>query len=380
MSDRRHDIEKYLRGEMSPSEMHKLEKEALSDPFLAEALEGASSIDHKDFATDVDELNRSIRKQKVLFTPLRIAAGILLLISVGFYYFMTPEPKEELVQNEASEIKSVDTLKNTTNELKADTQLIVQEVPAKKRQSTSKPKVETDKTQAPTVTKADSITQPDYVAVAPVPMVLHKIHNVSGKVTTSEDGLPLPGVTVLVKGTTRGTTTDINGFYSLDVADSSSLVFSFVGMQSSEMGAKDKSQLNVKMTEDVSQLSEVVIARAPVPQRDDAESEPVINLAEPVGGIRAYDKYLENNRQYPQQALDNDVKGRVIVGFDVGVNGEISNFKVIRSLGHGCDDEVIRLVKTGPAWRPTTEDNKAVESTVHVKMKFDAVKYKKKKK
>ena len=382
MSDRRDDIEKYLRGELSPSRMHQLEKEALSDPFLAEALEGASAIDHKDFSADVAELNRRTSKKQVLFTPLRIAAGVVLLIGVSLFYVLSPtEETIKIVQEKATEVQG-----DSVGSAKKDTLLIAAEKPIEKKVEKSKqpePKQERDqqltlRSPSPTFFKRDSATIPVEAEMGPAQAAVANPHMVTGKVTIAEDGLPLPGVTVVVKGTTRGTTTDINGNYSLDVPDSTSLVFSFVGMQTNEIAAKDNSSLDVKMIEDVSLLSEVVIARAPLPKDDD--ETPIVNLAEPAGGIRAYNKYLENSRQYPQQALDNDVKGRVIIGFDVGLNGELSNFKVIRSPGFGCDDEVIRLVKEGAGWTPTTEDSKPVESTVHVKMKFDAVKFKKNKK
>jgi TonB family protein len=121
-----------------------------------------------------------------------------------------------------------------------------------------------------------------------------------------------------------------------------------------------------------------VITRAPVPGND--SDEPIVKLAQPVGGLVAYDKYLEKNRKYPELALVNNVKGKVIIGFDVGTNGELGNFEVIRSLGFGCDEEVVRLVKEGPGWNPTSEDAVPVESTVRVKMKFDAAKFKARKK
>jgi TonB family protein len=199
---------------------------------------------------------------------------------------------------------------------------------------------------------------------------------VSGNVTVAEDGLPLPGVNVTVKGSAIGTTTDINGNYSLDAPTDSELVFSFVGMQTSQQAVSSNGKLDVKLSEDATQLGEVVITRSAIP-RPDSDS-PLVRMAEPVGGIKAYDKYMEDNLRYPQQALANNIKGRVVVEFNVGVDGAISDFVVMRSLGHGCDDEVIRLVKEGPQWRPTTEDNLPVLSTVRVRMKFDPAKTKKK--
>ncbi|HEY9048184.1 MAG TPA: SusC/RagA family TonB-linked outer membrane protein [Ohtaekwangia sp.] len=81
---------------------------------------------------------------------------------------------------------------------------------------------------------------------------------IKGKVT-SNDG-PLPGVSVLVKGTTTGTTTDSNGDYSLMVeASNASLVFTFVGYVSEEIPVEGRSTIDVLLVEDIATLSEVVV-------------------------------------------------------------------------------------------------------------------------
>ena len=61
MDDLKHDIEKYLRGELSSSEMHQLEKKALDDPFLADALEGASMISSDELSDDLTSLRKKIQ-------------------------------------------------------------------------------------------------------------------------------------------------------------------------------------------------------------------------------------------------------------------------------------------------------------------------------
>ncbi|MFN5430483.1 MAG: hypothetical protein ACK498_07070, partial [Cyclobacteriaceae bacterium] len=63
MNDWKDDIEKYRKGELTPNEMYSLEKKALSDPFLADALEGAETISAKDFSEDMNELKKSIQYQ-----------------------------------------------------------------------------------------------------------------------------------------------------------------------------------------------------------------------------------------------------------------------------------------------------------------------------
>lgn len=83
---------------------------------------------------------------------------------------------------------------------------------------------------------------------------------VHGKVTSSEDGTTIPGVSIVVKGTTIGATTDANGEYTLNVpGDNATLVFSFIGYRSSEVSVSGQSTIDVILQVDIQQLSEVVI-------------------------------------------------------------------------------------------------------------------------
>ncbi|PZV82264.1 TonB-linked SusC/RagA family outer membrane protein [Algoriphagus aquaeductus] len=80
-----------------------------------------------------------------------------------------------------------------------------------------------------------------------------------GKVTASTDGLPMPGVTILDKSNQSGTTTNVEGEYSISVTDKSVLVFSFIGFSSKEVTVGNMSELNVVLDEEASNLSEVVV-------------------------------------------------------------------------------------------------------------------------
>jgi TonB-linked SusC/RagA family outer membrane protein len=81
---------------------------------------------------------------------------------------------------------------------------------------------------------------------------------VSGRVTQA-NGSPLPGVTVVVKGTTMGTSTDVNGGFSLEVPEGSTLAFSFIGFVSQEVVVKEQNALDIKLVEDNKALDEVVV-------------------------------------------------------------------------------------------------------------------------
>ncbi|OIQ28714.1 MAG: hypothetical protein BM564_08040 [Bacteroidetes bacterium MedPE-SWsnd-G2] len=82
---------------------------------------------------------------------------------------------------------------------------------------------------------------------------------VTGTVTSSADGLPLPGVNVIVKGTARGVQTDFDGVYSIKASVGETLVYSFVSMEAVEMKVGSSNTMDVSMKEDVSALDEVVV-------------------------------------------------------------------------------------------------------------------------
>src|SRR4051812_35998388 len=83
---------------------------------------------------------------------------------------------------------------------------------------------------------------------------------VSGKVASLTDDTSMPGVNILIKGTSKGTTTNAEGVYTLEVPDGNAvLVFSFIGFQSEEIAVGTQSTINVSMAPTLEQLAEVVV-------------------------------------------------------------------------------------------------------------------------
>ena len=83
---------------------------------------------------------------------------------------------------------------------------------------------------------------------------------ISGTVVSADDSQPLPGVNVIVKGTTTGSVTDFDGNYSIVAPDANSvLVFTYLGFTTQEIPVSGKSQIDVSMTEDAALLDEVVV-------------------------------------------------------------------------------------------------------------------------
>jgi Ca-activated chloride channel homolog len=135
---------------------------------------------------------------------------------------------------------------------------------------------------------------------------------ISGNVTLTEDGSALPGISVVLKGTTTGTSTDANGHYQLAVpSDGGVLVFSFVGLRSQEIKIGKRDIVNVQMKPDGIQLSEVVVSglgvttqkrelsaavstvRSEKKMHDSAMGVPV-EFSEPPSNTEEYDAIHEN--------------------------------------------------------------------------------------
>ncbi|MEH0153396.1 TonB-dependent receptor [Limibacter armeniacum] len=101
-----------------------------------------------------------------------------------------------------------------------------------------------------------------WIALLPLLLCLNMAMAQSIKVAgtvTDVKGEPMPGVTILVEGTTNGTTTDIAGKYAIEVPSSGNLVFNFVGYISQTISVKGKSAISITMEEDLVELSEVVV-------------------------------------------------------------------------------------------------------------------------
>jgi len=131
---------------------------------------------------------------------------------------------------------------------------------------------------------------------------------ITGKVTDS-GGSSLPGVTVVVKGTTSGVITDNNGMYSLSIfPDNATLQFSFVGMKTQEINVMGKSVINVKMEEETVDIAEVVAigygtqirrnVTGSITKIDmkDTETLPNINVTQSFRGRVAGVQFLDNGR------------------------------------------------------------------------------------
>ncbi|NVO18518.1 MAG: energy transducer TonB [Bacteroidetes bacterium] len=88
------------------------------------------------------------------------------------------------------------------------------------------------------------------------------------------------------------------------------------------------------------------------------------------GGETKMLQFLRENIRYPEQARENSISGTVYVSFVVGKNGNISDIKILRGIGGGCDEEAYRVVKSMPAWIPGKQNGKAVPTQFNMPIIF----------
>lgn len=120
---------------------------------------------------------------------------------------------------------------------------------------------------------------------------------ITGKVTADSDNLPLPGVSIVIKGTTQGTVTNLDGFYDISAPSDGVLVFSFIGMEAKEVQIKGQKTINVSLIEETTGLNEVVVVGYGTQKKvnlsgavdavdtQELESRPIVNLSQGLQGV-----------------------------------------------------------------------------------------------
>ncbi|GHN00474.1 SusC/RagA family TonB-linked outer membrane protein [Cytophagales bacterium WSM2-2] len=177
---------------------------------------------------------------------------------------------------------------------------------------------------------------------------------VSGKVVSKEDNTPLPGVNVVIKGTTSGTVTDAEGKYTLSVpAGGGALLFSFIGLKTEDIEIGDRSVVDIALGLDVTQLSEVVVTALNIKQE-------VKTLSYATQQINA-DKLTMARANNITDALAGKVAGvqiRSQAGSKLGSNTDIR----IRGAGSLNDGNPLYVLDGTPIANPIDINNDDIES------------------
>ncbi|MCD4790789.1 MAG: M56 family metallopeptidase [Bacteroidales bacterium] len=114
-----------------------------------------------------------------------------------------------------------------------------------------------------------------------------------------------------------------------------------------------------------------VKSEAKVIKTEEGEIFPVVEqMPRFPGGDDARIKFLNENLKYPDEARKQGISGRVFISFVVENDGEITNIKLLRGIGGGCDEEAMRVVSIMPTWEPGLEKGKPVRVQFNMPFKF----------
>ena len=144
-----------------------------------------------------------------------------------------------------------------------------------------------------------------------------------------------------------------------------------IGFETQEITVQPQTTVDVQLNTDVKELSEIVIVGQAVERERSMTASVEYAKAAPFSGKKAFNNYVSANLKYPQAAREAGIEGKVVVSFTVLPNGQLTNLKVKKSLGYGCDEEAIRLIRQGPAWKPATKNGSPMEDKIKVKVSFD---------
>ena len=400
----------YIRGLRKGKEAHRLEKESMQDPFLADAMDGYNQVEG-NHEQRIEKLRmqvsaHSAKKKNTYAITWSIAACLIIGFGISSYFlFLKKSMTDEVfIAEESVSTKLAEPAAPPTPAIPA-----TPTVPAtpQKEIALATTKVKTDSTPISEITarqadkkdmiaKIQTTSQPQGAPVAAVPMmeevseetaalqevvatmdtsesesdkkmklakvaaVLPQNNMIKGRVTDKK-GEPIIGASVAYKGTNIGTITNMNGEFSLVKKDDKKrLTAEYIGYDPVEIRVDTSRTMLIAMNENKQALNEVVVVGYGAKKnKKSTTTGNVVTVKEqakkeitpqPVIGKRSYQKYLKENLVRPTDDNCKDIKGEVVLSFFVDEEGKPQNITVIHGLCEFADKEAIRLVKEGPKW------------------------------
>ena len=143
----------------------------------------------------------------------------------------------------------------------------------------------------------------------------------------------------------------------------------FIEVPDEEVIEEEDIELDVEITEDLA--IEEIVYEEPEEEETDEIFVFVEDRPEPIGGYEALYGYINKNIQYPRQATRMGIEGKVYVSFVVERNGTVSDVKIIKGIGGGCDKEAVRVLAGCPIkWTPGKQRGKPVRTHFSINIRF----------
>ncbi len=343
-----HKFKKWLSGEITWEEEKQLRKEAAKDSMLADAMEGYEYFPNADHQQKIHHLNKRIRQRtgtstnSNTFTLRAIAASLVLLISVGLFWMVNQNwslssteniayqaPKETLVTKEAIEVSSVQ------EKPKQSPPIVSAPTPSKSaiKRSAGSDKIVSTSTTSPSASVPPAKKQR---SIEPAP-------STSAQQEVLPENFHTPTIAKEVIAVEAPITEEVPA--STAASSSDEAIVTAFDKSAEEVLKKEKKREEIEDQQDAASiaLSRQASSRSSLEQREDylaaAPSMPKKELLQ---------FFLQENLRYPKKAKRKKVNGTLKLQYQLDRDNNLNNLKIIDSLGFGCEEEAIRLLRSAP--------------------------------
>lgn len=377
----------YIQGFRKGKEAHRIEREAMQDPFLADAIDGFDNVKgkHTDSIKNLQsQVNNHSQKKSNYGKITSIAAGFLLCIGIGSYFlfdhqklpenlyteYIQEEKKADSVQTE--EIITMNFQEASKKEIENTTNKTLLSTPMQVSSIAPSPSVDAEiasdlTTHHTEVIEKSNVTSFRTMVQQPPSQVIKENKLMSeatavvnkpagftirGKVT-NEKGEPLIGASVIQKNvTSSGSVTNTDGYFELHIDTPKDISIQYIGYDPVSIFADTSQLMLVAMHENKQLLHETItVGYAKAKKKDSSIIEiKKVNTPQPVIGKKAFKKYLANNLIPPTDEECKGIKGKITVFFHVNEKGRPYDIYTKKSLCTTADKEAIRLIEQGPDW------------------------------
>jgi hypothetical protein len=392
------DIERYHNGTMPPEEAHALERAALEDPFLADAIDGY--VHTATPAADAASLRQQLqnRSGKVIALTkkkrpawLRVAATVVLLAGFGWMVYKlygnrlsylsnngqqdiavqteaTPQAAEQSMQQPAADSITADA-EETIATARVQNKSVEKPVAKAKATATSEaPKMADQEFARNNSVKTDTLAfsgaeAPALVSVEGYAMAKRAADHTFKARVTDTTGNPLPFATITVAGTNKSTQADAIGTFSITAPDTNLTVnVSAAGFNAQQVLLNQgDSNATIALARGENQLQEMVVTglgkRAANNKRlsTSAEGNKNVHLeaVAPIGGWKRFNAYVAENGKLPEEIADTLTNREAVLWFDVDKQGNAINIIIEKPLCPSCDSTAVRIIQEGSKWKKT---------------------------
>lgn len=334
------------------TEANRIERHLEECPFCSDAYEGLKAIDPTLVVKDVQDLKDSIQTRSRTKTNsgwwLRVAAGIAIL-SISTYL---------LVRN----ISSVPEQKTA---LQDSTEVVTEEL-----EQLSSSNLEVDSLEAESSEPLANIEQPDSESEE----LMAEESSGAGvaapeeEIALLDDEFPPDSISIVEELIAKSEVEQTEPTKTEEISEPVEQVITSAPKRS----ARAARETPVQMSQPQALEADALVA-SPLIQIEALQGNHDFDKdAAPLDGKDQYSNSLTSSLKYPDEASRNNIRGFVTVRFTVDSVGALSEFEVVSSLGYGCDEEAIRVIRDGPNWLPATLNDKKVSQTIQVRIPFPA--------